>query len=449
MPEPSETRPLVDGPIPVAIVLPALNEEAGLKATLEDIPIEHLRESGFDPTCLVVDGNSTDRTVEVARSFGATVLPQTTKGKGSATREGLEWARAHGMKYAIVMDADYTYPGTGVATLLSLLEAGSDVVVGVRRPEFNPMGVVRAAIHRLGDGLLNYVAAQLSHSPILDICSGLWGLRTDAVAGLSLESTGFEIEAEVFLKAFRTGLRVSQVPISYRNRIGEAKLHAFRDGARILLGIVRHSGVARIRHDPLRDQRGSSSASQLRDLQAICLATDAHDLVVFSPLNRVAEANGLADRLRAGKIGAKITVIPYDPVRQSVSGHPNPLPLNVAVTKDGRVPIVVSLPASGPDVGSMAVAVVGLPQSRRIVYVPVGSDPFAVPERLDRSGAYRLEPGSGARFRSLAILQSSFNPSLHQKELALLTANGGASRVYRRIDESQRGLSFAPAESST
>ncbi|MCI4321176.1 MAG: hypothetical protein L3K05_02580, partial [Thermoplasmata archaeon] len=296
---------------------------------------------------------------------------------------------------------------------------------------------------------LNYVAAQLSHSPILDICSGLWGLRTDAIADLSLESTGFEIEAEVFLKAFRTGLRVSQVPISYRNRIGEAKLHAFRDGARILLGIVRHSGVARIRHDPLRDQRGSTSSTQLRDLQAICLATNAHDLVVFSPLNRVGEANGLADRLRAGKIGAKITVIPYDPVRQSVSGHPNPLPLDVAVTKDGRIPIVVSLPASGPGGDSMAVAVVGLPQSKRIVYVPVGSDPFTVPARLDRSGAYRLEPGSGARFRSLAILQSSFNPSIHQKELALLTANGGASRVYRRIDESQRGLSLAPAESST
>ncbi|HKV90286.1 MAG TPA: glycosyltransferase family 2 protein [Thermoplasmata archaeon] len=449
MTEPSELRSPVPGPVRVAIVLPTLNEEAGLKATLDDIPVEHLRESGFEPTFLVVDGHSTDRTLEVARAYGATILSQTTKGKGGATREGLAWARAHGMTYAILIDADYTYPGTGIASLVSLLEAGSDVVIGVRRPEYNPLGVVRAAVHRLGDGLLNYLAAQLSHSPILDICSGLWGVRLDVVEDLRLQSTGFEIEAEVFLKAFRSGLRVSQVPISYRNRIGEAKLHTIRDGARILLGIVRHSGAARIRRDPLGERRGTSAQHPLSDLQAICLATDAHDLVVFSPLGRVADANALATRLRAGKIGSKVTVIPYDPVKQSVIGPPSPLPLDVAVTKDGRVPIVVSLPVGGPGTDPVAVAVVGLPNTKRLVYVPVGADPFALPEDLDRSGGYRLEPGAGARFRSLAILSSSFNPSTQHKELALLTANAGGLRVYRQVDETNRILTLVPAQSST
>jgi hypothetical protein len=428
-------HPLMNGAVPVAILLPTLNEEEGLARTLDDIPVDHLRSAGFDPTFVVVDGHSTDKTVEVANSYGATVLVQTSKGKGGATREGLEWARANGMKYAILIDADFTYPGTGIASLLSLLEAGSDLAIGVRRPEFNPLGVVRAAIHRAGDGLLNYIAAQLSHSPILDICSGLWGIRTSVVRDLDLESTGFEIEAEVFLKSFRSGLRVSQIPISYRNRVGVAKLHAVRDGARILLGIVRHSGAAQIRADPLRTLR-QAPRQPLRDLQAICLATDAHDLVVFSPVARMAEANDLARRLRAGKIGVSITVIPYDPLKQSVVGPPSPLPLGAAVTKDGRIPIVVSLPTEGSSADPMSIAVVGLPNSRRLVCVPIGEDamgddPFALPAHMTRSGGYRLEPAGIARFRSLSILTSSFNGSVQGKELALLRANADSLRVYR------------------
>jgi dolichol-phosphate hexosyltransferase len=437
-----------EGPVRVAIVLPTLNEEKGLSATLDDIPTEHLRASGFEPTFLVVDGHSTDRTVEVAHSYGATVLQQTTKGKGGATREGLEWARAHGMRYAVLIDADHTYPGAGIATLLSLLDAGSDLAIGVRRPEFNALGVVRAAIHRVGDGLLNYVAAQLTHSPILDICSGLWGLRIEAVAGLQLESDGFDIEAEVFLKAFRAGLRVSQVPINYRNRIGEAKLHAVRDGARILLAIIKHSGAAQIRPDPLRPHQPSPDARAFRDLQSIVLATDARDLVLFSPIARVAEANLLANRLRAGKIGVKVTIIPYDPVKQSVLGPPSPLPLNVAVTKDGRVPIVISLPSVTPGGEPMSAAVVGLPQTGRLVYIPVGDESFAPPEYLSRSGGYRIEPGTVARFRSLQILSSSFNASGHQKELTLLTANADSARVYRHVGELERTTQLQVAETA-
>ncbi|MCI4324423.1 MAG: glycosyltransferase family 2 protein [Thermoplasmata archaeon] len=447
----------MNGAVPVAILLPTLNEQEGLARTLDDIPVDHLRSAGFDPTFVVVDGHSTDKTVEVAHAYGATVLIQTSKGKGGATREGLDWAHAHGMKYAILIDADFTYPGTGIASLLSLLEAGSDLVIGVRRPEFNPLGVVRAAIHRAGDGLLNYIAAQLSHSPILDICSGLWGIRTSVVGSLELESTGFEIEAEVFLKSFRSGLRVSQIPISYRNRVGEAKLHAVRDGARILLGIVRHSGAAQIRADPLRAHR-QAPRQPLRDLQAICLATDAHDLVVFSPMARVSEANDLARRLRAGKIGARITVIPYDPLKQSVVGPPSPLPLGAAVSKEGRIPIVVSLPTGGSDADPMSIAVVGLPNSRRLVCVPIGpddigDDPFALPAHLTRSGGYRLEPAGNARFRSLSILSSSFNGSVQGKELVLLRANADSLRVYRETGGTVRSetavhVASTPVEST-
>ena len=82
-------------------------------------------------------------------------------------------------------------------------------------------------VHRAGNGLLNYTAAQLSGHPVLDICSGFWGVRTEATSQLAPQSDGFEIESELFISAFRAGLDVAQFPIVYRKqRVGEAKLHA-------------------------------------------------------------------------------------------------------------------------------------------------------------------------------------------------------------------------------
>ncbi|MCI4368522.1 MAG: glycosyltransferase family 2 protein [Thermoplasmata archaeon] len=421
------------------MILPTLNEEQGLLKTLEDIPLEHLREAGFDPQVLVVDGHSTDGTQEVGRSWGARVISQTSRGKGAATREGIEFARSHGAKYAVVMDADYTYPGSAIVPLLTLLEAGSDLVVGVRRPEFNPFGVARNLIHRVGDGLLNYTAAQLSRCPVLDVCSGLWGVRTAIFPGLKVISDGFEIEAEVFLKSFRSGLRVSQIPIAYRARVGTAKLRAVRDGARILLTIIRNARSPSRGPAPPHPSPGGVpslvNAQALQNLQALCFATDAKELVIFSHQGREVEAQELARRLRAARVGVEVIISSFDSVAQSVFGAPSPLPLGQAGLDDGRVPIVVTLPSVTPGGEAFPAAIVGLPKTQRVVYVPLGPmftghvDPFS------RSGAYRLE-GSRPRPSSLSILSSAISSSVRSKELALLAANApaGGVRIYRSLE---------------
>ena len=122
--------PTVFRGLDLAVVLPTLNEEHGLPVTLKGIPFLHLLEKGRRVRVLVIDGGSTDRTVAVARSLGIQVIRQHGKGKGQAVREAIAWLRECGTRYAVIMDADSTYPGDMVGAVLELLEAGSHLVVG-------------------------------------------------------------------------------------------------------------------------------------------------------------------------------------------------------------------------------------------------------------------------------------------------------------------------------
>lgn len=429
----------------VAVILPTLNEEDGLRRTVEDIPVDLLANCGFDVSLIVVDGGSTDSTRQVADSLGCVVLRQTGHGKGGATRDGLEYARAQGCTYAVVMDADYTYPGSGVGPILSLLQAGSDFVIGVRRPEYNPLGIVRNLVHRIGDGFLTILAARMSRAPILDLTSGLWGLRTELLPRLALESTGFEIEAEAFLKAFRFGAKVSQIPIAYRKRVGVAKLHAARDGWRIGLGIIRYARAKPPAPLPAAGFVGNTVA----DLQAICYAAKAQRLVVFAHPARQPEARELARSLQAAQVGVQVEISTVHPVGHTWVGPPSPLPLERAAGGPGEVPIVVYLPSSHAAGEPLPVAVVGLPRTRRWVYLPP-IDPSTGPSDgslFARSGGLVWEGPSGRRLRTMKILTSTMNPSERGRELTLMSANVG-SRPMSVFDHPEASPSRGAGEAA-
>jgi dolichol-phosphate hexosyltransferase len=145
---PSLLRPRSHSPVPsisadearqfqdldVVVVLPTLNEEHGLPQTLDGIPFDAIRAAGWTVRPLVMDGGSTDRTREVAHERGVAVLDQSGRGKGSAVREALHWLSERNVRFAVVLDADCTYPGKMVPAFIELLDAGSQLVVGVRQP---------------------------------------------------------------------------------------------------------------------------------------------------------------------------------------------------------------------------------------------------------------------------------------------------------------------------
>ncbi len=404
------------------IILPTLNEEKGLASTLEELPLNNLLLAGFLTRVLVVDGGSTDRTVEVARAHRATVLRQTGRGKGDAVRQGVEAALADGADYVTVLDADYSYAADTLLPTFSLLAAGTDLVIGVRRPLQEPDDNVRSAVHRVGDALLSMAAARLSRVPFLDICSGLWGVRADAISRVRLESTGFEIEAELFLKMARQGFRVSQVPVTYRPRVGVAKLNAFQDGSRILLSILRFSRSGSKNPPPVsleyvgdaEPQVPTPAEDWIRRVQALALAVNPPRLSIVADQARAADADELASRLWAANIRVSVDVAAQTPTSapSRKKGSPDSTP-------------TIRLPAIPDTPTNPAMAVVWVPQSHALLYVPPITESSEEDPAANRSGGYRFRRSADSPTSLVTNLATALHGTAQARSKALLYATAG------------------------
>ena len=223
------------GPLAVAVVIPAVDEEAAIGQVLAEIP-----EGVAD--VIVVDNGSRDRTAEVARAGGARVVSEPRRGYGQACLTGI--AAAPGAHVIAFLDGDHSdFPGQLRDVLAPILAGRADLVIGSRQLGRRAKGAHPAHAvlgTRFCVGLMNL----------------LFGTRaTDlgpfrAITALALErlhmrdrSFGWTVEMQV--KAALCGLRVVEVPVDYRPRIGTSKVSgtfagSVRAGARILGTLARY-----------------------------------------------------------------------------------------------------------------------------------------------------------------------------------------------------------------
>ncbi|MGI0131781.1 MAG: glycosyltransferase family 2 protein [Thermoplasmata archaeon] len=397
-------------------ILPALNEEAGLAVTLEEYSHVKFESTCGSPSVLVVDGHSSDGTLEVAGRWGAECLVQNGAGKGAAIQDGLRWALDHRYDSVAVLDADGTYPCKSLPALFALLEGGSELAVGVRRPERTP--TLRDLVHRCGNGLLNFAAAELTRAPILDICSGFWGIRTELLSHLPLESNGFDIEAELFVRAFRRGSPVAQLPIEYRERVGEAKLHAVRDGTRILWAILRHA----LRADPSVPPRSRRvRESPIREpfsFRTLLMSLGPQRLILLSGPDRAREAEEVASEFaRVQPDSEIITAVTSSPDRYLTDPPSAPLPLSMSSSP--TAPVYVVLPPRGPSTVHDRGLLVAIPGSGRVYQVP---DPSGASRTL--AGAIPRESRTGRGFLArLSNLYSFLDASADHQVVRFFDAN--------------------------
>lgn len=209
------------------LVLPTLDEEAGVREVLEDAQTHHER---FD--VLVVDGHSQDATVSMAEEAGVHVVQQRGRGKGAAIRTAIDVFLAGPWDALAMIDADGTYPVAALFGMVERLDRHA-VLVGDRlRGPLEPEAMSR--LNYLGNRFLSAVATLVHRADAADVCSGCWVIRRDAVERLRLNSMGFELEAELFASLAALGHAPQWVRIPYRSRKGEAKLTSVLDGLRIL-----------------------------------------------------------------------------------------------------------------------------------------------------------------------------------------------------------------------
>lgn len=238
-------------------MLPALNEETSIGKVIDGIPYQALRDKGYETVAVVVDGNSTDRTLAIAREKGAKVIVQRGKGKGLGVRQALALCRPPEVvpevlaqkkgvcqavedltalldtKFLIMLDADGTYPPKHILDVVAALEEGADVIMGSRLLGEIGEGAMTPLNH-FGNVVLSDLASMLYQHRCTDLCTGMWGFNSKALDTLELDSRHFELEAEMFAESAKKGLRIAEVPINYLPREGETKLVPLQAGFTIL-----------------------------------------------------------------------------------------------------------------------------------------------------------------------------------------------------------------------
>jgi glycosyltransferase involved in cell wall biosynthesis len=214
------------------IVIAAWNEEEGIGLTIAE-----LMDTLDCPRVLVVDGRSTDRTVEVAQRLGAQVLLQDGLGKGDAVAKGIANIDPL-VDYVVLIDADYTYPAKYVPKMVEVLENKSDVgmVCGSRFIGYEEKTAV-SSIFYFGNRLIAFTHNLLNGVALDDPLTGLRVVRAELLRGWSMKSKGFDVEVELNQHVKRKGFDIVEVPIRYRERLGEKKLGA-KNGLEILKRIM-------------------------------------------------------------------------------------------------------------------------------------------------------------------------------------------------------------------
>lgn len=214
----------------VTAMIPTLNEADNLRWLLP-------RLTAVDEI-VIVDGESTDGTVEIVRLLrpDAKIIVEPPRGKGAAMRTGMA---ASTSDVIIMLDADGSMDPAEFDAFLSLICRGFDFVKGTRYGCGGGSDDL-TGLRRLGNSLLTRLANLLYGQRWSDLCYGYVAVRRSAVDRLQLRSTGFEIETEMCVNAVRAGLRIAEV-VSHETerRFGESNLNTFRDGWRVLKTMIR------------------------------------------------------------------------------------------------------------------------------------------------------------------------------------------------------------------
>ncbi|MEV1289246.1 glycosyltransferase family 2 protein [Micromonospora sp. NPDC049679] len=232
----------------VSVVIPALNEEHNIPWVLERMP-------PIVDEVVLVDGHSSDRTIEVARAVrpDVVVVPQHFRGKGDAVRVAL---RAATCDLIVMIDADGSMDPAEIHRFVTPLMNGYDFVKGSRLLTGGGSTDL-TALRKLGNQMLVRMTNTMFLVRFTDLCYGFLSFRRECLSALALTAHGFEIETELVVHALKANLRIAEVPSTeLPRRCGTSNLHAFRDGKRVLRTLIRERFVRRPRPvvDPI-DQR--------------------------------------------------------------------------------------------------------------------------------------------------------------------------------------------------
>ena len=199
----------------VSVIIPALNEEESIGKVIADIPKTCVEE------IIVVDNGSIDRTAEVARAAGARVVQETRKGYGYACLAGI--AVLNAPEIVVFLDGDYSdFPSEMSLLIQPILAGDAEMVIGSRIRGAREKGALLPQA-RFGNVLATFLIRLLFHVQYTDL-GPFRAIRHERLLAMDMQDKTFGWTVEMQVKAAKMGLRVCEVPVSYRKRIGQSKI---------------------------------------------------------------------------------------------------------------------------------------------------------------------------------------------------------------------------------
>ena len=199
----------------ISVIIPAFNEEKSIGLVLDALPQELLHE------VIVVDNNSTDNTARSAIEKGARVVEEKRKGYGSACLKGIsELDNPH---IVVFLDGDFSDYPEEIVKLVAPIESGEmDFVLGSRMilPESRSALLPQS---RYGNQLAVFLMRLFFRHQYTDL-GPFRAIRYGALQSIAMQDTNFGWTVEMQIKAVKKGLRILEIPVKYRERVGVSKI---------------------------------------------------------------------------------------------------------------------------------------------------------------------------------------------------------------------------------
>ncbi len=221
----------------ISVIIPALNEEDSISLVLKDIP------GGLVKEIIVVDNGSQDNTATVAKSLGAKVILETSRGYGSACLSGISRLNQN-TDIVVFLDADYSdYPQDIHTILEPLLTDRAELVIGSRLLGTREKGALLPQAF-LGNKLATFLILLFWGFKYTDL-GPFRAIKYKDLINLNMRDRNFGWTVEMQIKAIKKGLRIVEVPVRYRKRIGKSKITGtfsgtIRAGVKIIYTIFKY-----------------------------------------------------------------------------------------------------------------------------------------------------------------------------------------------------------------
>ena len=220
----------------ISVIIPAYNEESSIGLVLDALPQEKIHE------IIVVDNCSTDATARVAQKHGARVVKEPRKGYGSACLKGID--QLDDPDIVVFIDGDFSDFPEEIVLLIGPIETGEkDFVLGSRMI-FPKSQLALLPQARYGNRLAILLIKLFFKYEFTDL-GPFRAIRYSSLMSLGMQDRDFGWTVEMQIKALRNGLRIHEVPVNYRKRVGISKITGtlsgtIRAGTKIIYTIFKY-----------------------------------------------------------------------------------------------------------------------------------------------------------------------------------------------------------------